>query len=110
MGAVEEAWAKLQRDWDNAEAHRRFIVLCSSHEALAEASRLYRSVRDADPGRSEEAKRCLDAVKLAALEQLSRARRRTPANKRSRTMWLMVGACGFVVVYALLTLLRVRSQ
>ena len=31
------------------EANRRFISLCSSHDALVEAGRLYRQVKEATP-------------------------------------------------------------
>lgn len=108
-GGIEAAFRKLESEWDNPEAHRRFITLCSAHDALAEGGRLYRIVKERDPSRAAEAARKLDAVTLAAVEQL--ALTRTPrAARRSRTMWLMVGACGFAIVYAILTLLRARSH
>jgi hypothetical protein len=53
--------------------------------------------------------RRLNAVMAAALEQLTSARTK-PRDPSKRMMWLMVGACGFFVIYAVLTLLRVRSQ
>jgi hypothetical protein len=106
---IDAAWNKLQADWQSDEAHRRFIALCAAHGALGEAGSRYRSAREADPNREVDVERRLNAVMAAALEQLTSARteRREP---HKRVMWLMVGACGFVVIYAILTLLRVRSQ
>jgi len=106
---IESAWDRLQADWQSDEAHRRFISLCALHGALSEAGRRYRDASAADPSLSTDVERRLKAVMAAALEQLTSARtkRRDPSK---RAMWLMVGACGFMMIYAILTLLRVRSQ
>lgn len=106
---VDAAWRKLEQDWSSDEAHRRFIAFCSLHGALDHAGRRYRAVRDGDPTRREDAARRLDAVMGAAMEQLARTRRPAPAPKR-RMMWLMVGACGFVILQAVLALLRRGSH
>jgi hypothetical protein len=108
-GLREAAWRELERDWASDAAHRRFIGLCAAQNALDAAGRNYRSVRDSDPTRREEAARRLNDVTAAAIEQLSLARAARPARGR-RMMWLMVGICGFFVVRAVLTLLRLRSQ
>lgn len=106
---VGAAWRRLEQDWDNEEAHRRFIAFCAMHGALDHAGRLYRAVRDADPVRRDDAARRLNAVMAAAVEQLSLTR--TPRSARSRRlMWLMVGACGFVIIRAVLALLHRGSQ
>jgi hypothetical protein len=106
---VETAFRELERNWASDAAHRRFIALCAAHEALGEAGRLYRGVRETDAARSDDAARRLQAVTSAALEQLALARSTRPARGR-RMMWLMVGICGFFVIQAVLTLLRARSQ
>ena len=106
---IEAAWRKLDQDWSSDEAHRRFIALCSQRGALEEAGRRYRAVRDADPARQADAAPRLDAVMAAALEQLAQTRAPTPPPTR-RIMWLMVGACGFVIIQAVLALLRRGSQ
>ena len=77
--------------------------------ALDQAGRRYRAVRDADPTRREDAARRLGAVMGAAMEQLAQTRSPSPAPKR-RIMWLMVGACGFVILQAVLALLRRGSH
>ena len=106
---IEAAWRKLERDWASDEAHRRFIAHCAQHDALDQAGRRYRAVRDEDPARRDMAARRLDAVMASALEQLSLTRVRTPPPKR-RLMWLLVGACGFLVLRAFLALLHRGSQ
>jgi hypothetical protein len=106
---IDAAWDRLQADWQSDEAHRRFISLCALHGALAEAGGRYRALRETDATRSADVERRLSAVLAAALEQLSSARRK-PRAPTKRAMWLMVGACGFLVIYAVLALLRVRSQ
>jgi hypothetical protein len=106
---VDAAWRRLQDDWASDEAHRRFISLCALQGALDDAGGRYRAVRDSDPARREQAERRLKEVIAAALEQLQLARSPRPA-RAGRVMWLLVGVCGFVVIQAILTLLRVRSQ
>jgi hypothetical protein len=106
---VHAARRALERDWAHDGPHRRFIKLCALQKQLDTAGARYRAVRDGDPARSAEAARRLEQVIGAALEQLALAR--TPPRARGRRMmWLMVGVCGFVVIRAILTLLRVRSQ
>jgi hypothetical protein len=106
---IDAAWSKLQADWQSEDAHRRFVALCATHGALGEAGTRYRRAREADPNLNADVERRLNAVMAAALEQLTSMRTR-PREPGKRVMWLMVGACGFVVIYAILTLLRVRSQ
>lgn len=101
---IMAAWAKLETEWDNDQAHRRFIALCANNDALDEAGRLYRTVRDSDPSRRDEAARRLNAILAAAFQQLSPQRGEPPRTRRM--MWLIVGACGFVLAHAVLTLLR----
>jgi hypothetical protein len=106
---VEAAWRKLEADWDHEEAHRRFISFCAQHGVLDQAGRRYRAVRDTDASRSQNAAMRLNAVTLAAIEQLSLARAARPPKPR-RLMWLVVGACGFVIIQAVLALLRRGSH
>jgi hypothetical protein len=106
---VGAAWRKLEAEWDRDEAHRRFIAFCAQHGVLDQAGRRYRAVHEQDPARSQDAARRLNAVTAAAIEQLSLARAVRPTRKR-RVMWLMVGACGFVIIQAVLALLRRGSQ
>ena len=106
---IAAAFRELERNWSDDAAHRRFIGLCAAQGALDEAGKSYRAVRDADPARRDEATRRLNDVTNAALQQLMLARSARPERGR-RMMWLMVGICGFVVIQAVLTLLRARSQ
>jgi hypothetical protein len=106
---VDAAWRRLEQEWSSDEAHRRFITFCALNGALDQAGRRYRAVRDGVPTRREDASRRLGAVMTAAVEQLALNRAPTPAPKR-RLMWLMVGACGFVILQAVLALLRRGSH
>lgn len=106
---VETAFRELERNWVSDDAHRRFIALCAARGALGDAGRRYRHVRESDPARSDDAARRLQQVTAAALEQLARTRSARPPRSR-RAMWLMVGVCGFIVIQAVLALLRARSQ
>jgi hypothetical protein len=106
---VEAAWRRVEQDWGNEEAHRHFIAFCATRGALDQAGRRYREVRDADLTRRDAASRHLDAVMAAAVAQLSRTRSPRSTNSR-RLMWLMVGACGFAIIRAVLALLHRGSQ
>jgi hypothetical protein len=106
---IGAAWDKLQADWQSDEAHRRFVALCATYGALGEAGSRYRALREADPSRSAEIELRQKAVMAAALAEMSNAQTPRPGPTK-RIMWLMVGACGFVVIQAILALLRVRSQ
>jgi hypothetical protein len=106
---VDAAWRRLEQDWASEEAHRRFIAFCAMHGALDQAGRHYRNVRDTDPARRDAASLRLHAVMEAAVEQLSRPK--VPRSSKSRRlMWLMVGACGFAIIRAVLALLHRGSQ
>ena len=107
---IDAAWQKLQLAWTQDEAHRRFIAFCAQRGAGDQAGRRYRTVRDEDPARRDAAARRLDTVVAAAMEQLSLARQRPAPPPKRRAMWLMVGVCGFIIVRAVLGLLRHGSQ
>jgi hypothetical protein len=101
---VTTAWEKLQEDWGDPEAHKRFIALCLTRERLAEAGRLYREVRDQDDDaeRRAEAERQIDRILTHALSTLE-VMKSPPAPKRN-TALLLVATVIFVLLVGTATL------
>lgn len=101
----------MEAAWADEAAHRRFIAFCGAQGALAEAGRRYRTVRETDTARAEQAKRWQDAVLAAALQNmhLTRAEPEPPAATRY-IRWLAFLISGFLIVYGVLALLRGASQ
>jgi hypothetical protein len=92
--SIARAAEALEARWQDDAAHRSFIALCSAHGALAEAGRYYRTVRDRDPARRQEAERRLNAVLGAAIAGLDAQRAEARAARRprkSRLFWLVCG-------------------
>ena len=83
---IDEAWARVERDWGDEEAHRRFVGICVALERLPEAGKRYRRVRDDDPSRSEDAIRHIDRLILLATQQLQDTRVAPPTTEHKRTL------------------------
>ena len=103
--ALESAWAEVESHWEDDEAHRRFIALCAMQGALPTAGQRYRLVRDADPARSERARRQIEAIMAAALANLDLTRA-PRAQGRRRVVWIGYGLSLFFLLYSLLAILR----
>lgn len=87
---IDEAWARLEGSWDDADAHRRFIGLCATLERLPEAGRRYREVRDSDPDpdRRADAEKQIDRLLGFAMQSLETMRTEPP--RRARSVLLLV--------------------
>jgi hypothetical protein len=105
----EAAWREVENHWTDDAHHRRFIAFCAAQDALQEAGRRYRQVRDTDPARREEAARRIDAVLAAAFQRIQ-ATRTEPKPRARRMQWVAFGLSAFFMVYALLSVLRARLQ
>jgi len=105
------AWREVEARWADDAAHRKFIAFCGAQGALAEAGRRYRTVRENDSARAEQAKKWQDAVLAAALQnmQITRVEPEPPAATRY-LRWLAFFISGFLIVYGVLVLLRGASQ
>ncbi len=96
---IDEAWARVEADWGDAEAHRRFVGVCVSLNRLPEAGKRYRQVREADPSRRDEASKQIDKLIALASQQLedTRATPATVEHKRA-LQWvafaIMLGLMG----------------
>lgn len=87
---IDEAWAKLQADWDDGDAHRKFIGLCATLDRLPEAGRRYRDVRDNDPDpeRRAAAEAHIDRLLGFAMQSLETLRTEPP--RRARSVLLLI--------------------
>ncbi len=105
--AIEDAWERVTREWDDARAHEAFLVLSASTGRLADAGRRYRDVRERDPERAERAKAQIDRVLALAMQNLS-ALKTEPSTRSAKTKMLLLaaGVSGAMVVTAVLALLR----
>jgi hypothetical protein len=104
----EAAFRELEAHWGEDAAHRRFIAFCATQGQLGEAGKRYRKVREEDPARREEAARRIDAVLAHALQHMQLTK--TEVKPGARNLRWVVGACVCLALFALLSLLRARSQ
>ena len=68
--ALESAWAKVDEAWDDEAAHEKLVALCASLGRLDFAGRRYRSVRERDPARAEQAQKSIDRIVVLAMQTL----------------------------------------
>jgi hypothetical protein len=89
---VEQAWAQLVEQWEEAEAHRRFLGLCAALGRLPEAGSRYRNVRNtaADPERRAIAEQQIDRLLAFAVSTLEQVRT-DPGPHPARPVLLAVG-------------------
>jgi hypothetical protein len=83
---IEEAWAQVEADWGNADAHRRFVGVCVALDRLPEAGKRYREVRETDPARREDAAKRIDTLIALATQQLQDTRVTPPSTEHKRTL------------------------
>jgi hypothetical protein len=83
---IDEAWARVESNWDDEGAHRRFVGVCVALGRLPEAGKRYRSIRDVDPARSEEAARHIDRLIALATQQLEDTRVVPATTEHKRTL------------------------
>jgi hypothetical protein len=96
---IDEAWGRVEADWGNEEAHRRFVSVCVAFDRLPEAGKRYREVRETDPERRDEAAKRIETLFALAMQQLQDTRTppATTAHKRTLTwaaFFIMLGFMG----------------
>jgi hypothetical protein len=79
LDPIDEAWARVEAEWGNEDAHRRFVGVCVALDRLPEAGKRYREVRENDPARQDAAMKQIDRLIALATQQLQNTRV-TPAN------------------------------
>jgi len=86
---IDEAWGRVEAEWEDDEAHKRFVGVCVALDQLPEAGRRYRQVRERDPLRREVAERQIDNLIVLATQQLQDTRARPATTEHKRTVqWL----------------------
>ena len=103
----ESAWRELEARWDDPDAHRKFIALCNAADALAEAGRRYRRVREQDSERREEAERRTDEILGLAMQRIT-ALRTEPPQRRGTLLVIATLVAGAVIGASLWMLLHPR--
>lgn len=83
---IDEAWAAVEADWGNREAHRRFVGVCIALERLPEAGKRYRQVRENDPARAADASEHIDTLIALATQQLEDTRVAPATTQHKRTL------------------------
>lgn len=83
---IDEAWARVEAEWGNEDAHRRFVGVCVALDRLPEAGRRYRRVREADPTRRDDAAKQIDTLIVLATQQLQDTRVQPTHTEHKRTL------------------------
>ena len=99
MDPIDEAWARVEAEWEDAEAHRRFVGVCVALDHLSEAGKRYRRVQENDAARSDAASRQIDKLIVLATQQLQNTRTAPSMGQHKRTLqWvafaIMLGLMG----------------
>lgn len=85
---VADAWRRLLEQWDDDDAHCKFIGLCATMDRLPDAGRLYREVRESDGERRAIAEKQIDRLLAHAMQSLE-AHRTEPPKRSPRTLLLI---------------------
>ncbi len=86
MDPIEEAWARVEAEWENEDAHRRFVGVCVALDRLSEAGQRYREVRETDPARRDDAAKQIDTLIALATQQLQDTRVQPATTEHKRTL------------------------
>ncbi|GAB4204923.1 MAG: hypothetical protein OHK0013_20310 [Sandaracinaceae bacterium] len=106
---IETAWAAVEANWESAEAHKKFLVLCDSLDRLAEAGRRYRAVKEGSPERRAEAERRIDELLGMAMARV-RLDKVEPTQGRSRIEWIALGLSLVLISAALFSMVRMMGR
>lgn len=106
--ALDGPWEQLQAEWGTPEAHQRFLALAQTLNALGEAGRRYREVRDGDPERKAEADKRLSAIVILATEALRATRENRPKKAYDRVQLLGIGLALGLIAWAMWAMANLR--
>lgn len=109
--AVEAAWKEVEARWDDPTAHKKFLTLADSLDALAVAGQRYRAVKeqatkDGDAARAAAASKQIDALLGLAMGRVKAVEKTAPPPKRSRVEWIAFGVSTALIAAALWSMLR----
>ncbi len=99
MDPIDEAWARVEAEWGDADAHRRFVGMCVALDRLPEAGKRYREVRENDASRRDKAARQIDTLIALASQRLQDTQTMPATSEHKRTLqWvafaIMLGLMG----------------
>jgi len=83
---IDEAWAKVEAEWEDEKAHRRFVGVCVALDRLPDAGKRYRKVRETDPARRDDAAKQIDTLIVLATQQLQDTRVQPASTEHKRTL------------------------
>jgi hypothetical protein len=111
LPALDEPWAELQRNWDDAEGHHRFLDLAATMDGLDVAAARYRRVTLARPDDERARTGLRQAAERAQTLYVTRAQMERPP--RAPAILKMVGTmfAGLILIaalWAMATALRFR--
>ncbi len=89
---IDTAWRLVEDAWDDDEAHKRFLMLCSTASRLGEAGRRYRAIKESDPDRAARAEAQIDAVLALAMRDLAQLKTEPPKSGTKSVMFLIAFA------------------
>ena len=104
---LDEAWALVEAEWGDEDAHRRFVGVCVALDRLPEAGKRYREVRETDPARRDDAMKRIDTLITLATQQLQNTRVQPAGTTHKRTLtWAAVFIMLVLMGAGVLLLLR----
>ena len=110
MDPIDRAWAEVEANWEDDEAHKRFMALAATLDRLKDAGTRYREVREKDPARADAAgERINELLSRAMVRLMSNAQpsKRPVATRRWITvvgLLLALGLFGLALYGAAQTL------
>lgn len=94
--AVHAAWEAAA--WEDDEAHRKFIALCSSLGRLDLAGKLYRQIKESDPARAEVAEQRIEKLIAQAMSTMEFTREVPEAEKLKKPVVIL----GYLIALGLI--------
>lgn len=105
---LEREWARVLAAWDDADAHKRFLVLAESSGQLAFAGKRYRDVKEREPARAGLAEQQIDRILGLAMAQMKALEKSEPPRGRRRIEWIAFGVSAALIAAVLYQLLGSR--
>ena len=109
--ALEAAWIRLRDQWDDEDAHRKYIALASSTGRLPDAGRRYRQARDkaATPAERAVAEAQLARIVATAMTVME-GERTPPVGKNHSILWIAFALMMVMMATAAYVLTATRSS
>jgi len=100
---LEDSWNEVLNNWEDDQAHKRFITLCTATRHLDFAGGCYRQIGEKDEEKKQEAEQRIASIWTLSVEMLSELK--TPISNRRRKLFLtaliLSGSMLFYVLWML---------